>query len=252
MTLTYNPLHLPMGNTISKSELQRYFKRLRKLTSKHIRYFAVGEYGDKYGRAHYHFIGFGLGLDDEAAIRSAWVKYYRGIGEARGFVARIPMGIVDVGPLKPGGASYLAGYVVKKMTTGERFHLFPWKQPEFALMSKYPPIGSGYAAKIAQLLEDVPGIKLKDEDWQEGKIPNVIHHRGMYLPIDATMKRKIMEYLWIAPPSYGKKIARELIADYQHITRLSTEGIEGYHKELSDLDARANRTERRRYKRSKL
>lgn len=74
LTLTYNDENLPLGDvdllfpeveTLSsqsvlvKSDLQKFFKRLRKHGNeilKDMRYFAVGEYGAKSNRAHYHAV----------------------------------------------------------------------------------------------------------------------------------------------------------------------------------------------------
>jgi len=83
VTLTYDDDHLPFlmedGSTVvgvdkvigsvgltfqaslMKSDLQNFMKRLRKLVSPaKLRYYAVGEYGTRGGRPHYHIILFGL------------------------------------------------------------------------------------------------------------------------------------------------------------------------------------------------
>jgi hypothetical protein len=65
-TLTYDDDHLPPDRSISKDELQRFIKRLRKeLGDRKIRYFACGEYGETTNRPHYHAIIFGLGLTED-------------------------------------------------------------------------------------------------------------------------------------------------------------------------------------------
>lgn len=61
ITCTYNPRHLP-EHGVFKEEFQLFMKRLRTnlsrkgIDSSNIRYFAVGEYGHKSGRSHYHAI----------------------------------------------------------------------------------------------------------------------------------------------------------------------------------------------------
>lgn len=65
VTMTYNDSHLPIKQgtaTLLKSDLQKYFKRVRKHT-KDLRYYAVGEYGEKYQRPHYHAIVFNAERD---------------------------------------------------------------------------------------------------------------------------------------------------------------------------------------------
>ena len=79
ITLTYNDASIPRNRgiaTLNKKDLQDYIKRLRnshvayvsrelgirksevKNVSKQIRYYAVGEYGSKTNRPHYHILLF--------------------------------------------------------------------------------------------------------------------------------------------------------------------------------------------------
>nr|DAG82035.1 MAG TPA: Replication associated protein [Microviridae sp.] len=61
ITCTYNPKHLPKHG-VFKEEFQLFMKRVRinlsrkGIDSSNLRYFAVGEYGHKSGRPHYHAI----------------------------------------------------------------------------------------------------------------------------------------------------------------------------------------------------
>lgn len=88
--------------TLVKSDLQKFFKRMRinmtragcDIKFKHI---SCGEYGDKFGRPHYHCVF--LGLSDVLAAnftKDAW-----------------PYGIVDVGALRSGGLRYVLKYCTK-------------------------------------------------------------------------------------------------------------------------------------------
>ena len=67
MTLTFNDENLG-DNNLEKSELQKFFKRLRKRHEKDInfkiKYLACGEYGKKRGRKHYHVILIGYNFND--------------------------------------------------------------------------------------------------------------------------------------------------------------------------------------------
>lgn len=68
VTLTYDPQFLPVAynedamewqSYVEKREVQLFLKRLRKACpefKKSLRYFAVGEYGGDYNRAHYHVL----------------------------------------------------------------------------------------------------------------------------------------------------------------------------------------------------
>lgn len=102
VTLTYDEEHLPEHGSLVVSDLQKFFKRLRKECDKcgrKIRYFACGEYGDKYGRPHYHAIIFGLSQskDDKVIMGSKW-----------------PLGSIFYGSAEPDSIRYVAQYVDKK------------------------------------------------------------------------------------------------------------------------------------------
>lgn len=83
VTLTYEDKYLPENNSLRKSDLQKFFKRLRKYSNTKIKYYACGEYGDNkqnknygtgLGRPHYHAIIFGLGQlkEDKDFIKDCW------------------------------------------------------------------------------------------------------------------------------------------------------------------------------------
>ena len=57
VTLTYDDEHLPSDRSLVPRDLTLFFKRLRKdLGDRKIKYYACGEYGDTFGRPHYHAI----------------------------------------------------------------------------------------------------------------------------------------------------------------------------------------------------
>jgi len=84
VTLTYNNDHLPLSKmgfqTLVKKDVQTFMKRLRKLhplDHKTIKYFAVGEYGSKTKRPHYHLILFNA---NPLLIEKAWSLNNQAIG----------------------------------------------------------------------------------------------------------------------------------------------------------------------------
>jgi hypothetical protein len=108
ITLTYDSVNLPVraGTFIGhllKDDLQRYFKRLRvgllraDLDSS-IRYYACGEYGEKYDRPHYHAIVFNLSSVGFEIARESWTH-----------------GLVHIGGVTADSIRYVAGYVAKKL-----------------------------------------------------------------------------------------------------------------------------------------
>lgn len=126
VTLTYAPEHLPEDGSVSPRTLKLFLMRLRKSAGA-FRYFAVGEYGERGGRPHYHALLFGLA--DPSLIAPAW-----GLGH------------VHVGRVSDASAAYVTGYCTKVLTSE---HL-GGRHKEFARMSLKPGIGAGAVAELAR------------------------------------------------------------------------------------------------------
>lgn len=95
VTLTYDPGHLPGDYDLRKSHLQLFFKRLREAISpRRIRYFACGEYGERFGRPHYHAIIFGIGPRDLEVVEESW-----------------GLGFVRLGTVTRNSCEYVASYI---------------------------------------------------------------------------------------------------------------------------------------------
>lgn len=131
VTLTYDENNLPYGqyvNTLDKRDLQLFFKRLRKTVSpKKIRYYAVGEYGSKSIRAHYHALLFGLDKDDDETIQKSW-----------------QLGNIHIGNINEKSIKYVTKYHVNRGSAPLG------SQKEYVTMSTKPPIGFGYLSKMAK------------------------------------------------------------------------------------------------------
>ena len=70
VTLTYDDEHLPQDGSVSRREVQLFMKRLRKAVAPcRVRFFACGEYGDKFGRPHYHIMLFGYSFPDSVFFK---------------------------------------------------------------------------------------------------------------------------------------------------------------------------------------
>ncbi len=114
LTLTFNNEYLPPQG-VEVRHLQLFFKRLRKHLGKtiKIKYVACGEYGENFGRPHYHVLLFGFDFDEDKIFLKTTRK-----GE---LIYRSPLleklwpyGISAIGTLTHSSASYVAGYVHKK------------------------------------------------------------------------------------------------------------------------------------------
>lgn len=134
VTLTYAPSTLP-SEGLCLRDLQNFFKRLRfRLDqfgySTNFRYLAVGEYGSKEGRPHYHIIFWNLPSDTpliqlrmQSFIRYAWTRFHLDDnGSKISFVlpkshkrvySRESIGIVKILPVTEGCPSYITKYFQK-------------------------------------------------------------------------------------------------------------------------------------------
>lgn len=129
VTLTYDDDKVPKTKsglmTLQKTDLQKFFKRLRKLTNEKISYYAVGEYGDKTQRPHYHIILFNSIPED---VESAW-----------------SIDSVSIGHCHFGSVSDASiGYTLKYCSKDKRIPMYNGddRNKEFSIMSK--KIGASY------------------------------------------------------------------------------------------------------------
>lgn len=135
VTFTYNAHFLPKPPSISKRELQTFFKRLRKAISpRKILYFACGEYGEIDGRPHYHAIIFGMDKTETKIFMDTWQK-----------------GFVYTGDVNMKTARYCAKYI-QKILTGNMAEFYEDEgiEREFMLCSKRPAIGKLFATQYIE------------------------------------------------------------------------------------------------------
>lgn len=137
VTLTYSDDQVPIDGSIHRSELQRFFKRLRRdLAGRPIRYYAVGEYGGQTGRPHYHAIVFGLAWCTECRCCSRVARRGGRVPQADSDCGLLesawPLGHVHVGDVTSSSIRYVTGYLGKNY--GEE--AFGGRTKAFALMSK--------------------------------------------------------------------------------------------------------------------
>lgn len=131
VTLTYNDQYLPDGGVASKSDLQKFIKRLRNVPRDfnvsfgHFKYFFVSEYGSKHGRPHYHGLIFGLDF-----MSDCWRPYFATLKDGRHPVYSSSVldkvwrfGFVSVDRLTPANISYVCKYVNKDLDK-KSFRLF--------------------------------------------------------------------------------------------------------------------------------
>jgi hypothetical protein len=199
ITLTYNDAHLPTVRkrfentykgkyvstsyikipTLHKKDLQDYIKRLRndhvkyvsktlniskkevKHRAKPLRYYAVGEYGSKTRRPHYHLILFNMDIGNIAPLTNQWKK-----------------GFSDVGTVNAASINYVTKYMFKYFNkkTDRR-------TPPFSIMSKgrkntpYGIIGHAYLDNYGTHHIDSESLEVRDMNGRVRRLPKAYLHR---------------------------------------------------------------------------
>lgn len=162
VTLTYAVKHVPITEnrflTLEPKHVTDFMKRLRKRTDEKIKYYVVGEYGEKQFRPHYHMILFNANEDD---VVEEWKEY----------------GDVHIGYVE--GASI--GYTLKYMHKKGRIpmHDRDDRHPEYARMSK--GLGTNY------LTEEKLQWHLKDLSNRMYSVT----HEGYKVPLPRYYKERI-------------------------------------------------------------
>lgn len=147
ITLTYNNDHLPADGSLHVEHFQLFMKRLRRYfqnEGKKLRFFHCGEYGDTYGRPHYHACIFGVDFSDKVLWRdTAGIPLYSSdtLNDLWG------LGYCIIGEVTYDSAAYVARYIMKKITGDKAEAYYSGKKPEYITMSRRPGIGRGWYEK---------------------------------------------------------------------------------------------------------
>lgn len=151
ITLTYSDEFLSADRNLLVEDTQLFWKRLRKKFGKGIRYFMCGEYGERFGRPHYHACVFNFDFPDKV------FKRVNAIGDriySSDSLQKIwGMGDCEIGAVSYASAAYVARYVLKKITGPDAEQAY-WfvdddgvchdRRSEFVTMSRRPGIGRGW------------------------------------------------------------------------------------------------------------
>ncbi len=193
LTLTYNPESQPICKdpetgevlgTIVKSHVQDYIRELRVQLSRipwfpssqspRVRYFAVGEYGTRSERPHYHLILFGLDERFHETITKTWKA-----------------GFSSIRPADSASMAYTLKYSMKSLGDPEN----PWlrgRAPTFALMSKRPPLGTLFLPKVAKSIKQVA---FDSKDNPICPLPTTVTIDGENYPLDRTLQSSLSKLL---------------------------------------------------------
>lgn len=137
VTLTYSPEMLPKDKKVNKKHVQDYIKKVRRDNKLRIKYFAISEYGDKFGRPHYHMIIFNV--DNEFKLADKW-----------------DYGYVHIGKVTDASIHYCTKYMLKSQDKNENIPPSQRKGGElFSLISK--GLGESYVDRAKEW--HVSGLK---------------------------------------------------------------------------------------------
>lgn len=210
-TLTYNEDELPMvdrpgsnRSTLVIKDYQDWLKRLRKrLDPIKVRYFLVGEYGNKTERPHFHAILFGFPTCRHG--RSQFNRDGHCCSSCEIIRDTWKHGHIVLGDVNVKSVAYCASYTVKKMTVKDDFRL-DGRYPEFARMSLRPGIGTALLDHVASTLMTV-GIR-DDED-----VPATLRIGGKVWPLGRYLRGQLRTLIGredCAHPSTVKSMVDEL------------------------------------------
>lgn len=224
ITLTYDEEHLPDGANLSPRDLQLFFKRLRReFEVARFRYFAVGEYGERYGRPHYHAVIYCDVWLESGMVQSVWDK-----------------GFVSLDLFTESRAAYIAGYV-EKGGGGRGVRRSDGRVSEFSRMSLRPGIGYGAAPAIAYEVLQSHGVAYL---IQTGDIPGAFRLNGKLWPVGDYLKRKVRVMAGIDEPS--RRRSKLLLRMQQPL--LTSEDVKQREKDRRHSYMRADR----QYRESKM
>lgn len=141
ITLTFNDENQGVLQDLDVRDFQLFMKRLRKRFGAGIRFFACGEYGEKFSRPHHHACLFNFDFPD----RVLWqcrngINLYRSAELEKLW----EYGFSTVGDVTFESAAYVARYLLKKVLGTAADAHYAGKRPEFTHMSRRPGIARSW------------------------------------------------------------------------------------------------------------
>lgn len=157
ITVTYADEYLPQatkvntetgeihrGISLAKEDMQRFIKRLRyHYPQMKMKYISAGEYGGQTLRPHYHFIFFGLPLEQEQFKKIGMSPLNQPYWMLQKLTDIWGMGHVTIGRVTWESAAYVARYTLKKVKGKDKlWYNMQGMDEEFTTKSQ--SIGKGY------------------------------------------------------------------------------------------------------------
>lgn len=210
VTLTYAPKHLPENRSLVLEHPVEFMKRLRSRVDyerreiygpwKPIKTYGCAEYGEKFGRPHYHIILFNHAFKDAKPYGST-PGYYTsdtleelwGHGDLEG-TGHYSTQVMD---LTFDSAAYVARYVMKKLT-GKRAHEYGERLPERSVcVSKKGIAKQWYYQNKSKIFSNdllyINGVKIKPIPYYNLKFE--LEHPNEYKKIKQKREQELQQKL---------------------------------------------------------
>lgn len=207
ITLTYDDDHVPHDFGLNYKDYQLFMRRLRKYMRKEKlgrpRFYMCGEYGEQYGRPHFHAALFNVFFPDREVYRV--LESGSTLYTSKTLQSLWPFGFSSIGDVTFESAAYIARYVMKKVTgsraeshyeavdgaTGEIYQ----RKPEFTRMSLKPGIGQKWFEKYLKDMYPRDYVVMRG---QKMKIPKyydrLLKERGETFETDAMFDARIIKF----------------------------------------------------------
>lgn len=203
---------------------RQFMDALRKrLSPLRVRFYMVGEYGEKNNRPHFHYVLFGYPSCTRATTRK---KTYRCCSSCDLLEEVWGKGHIKNLPLEIGSARYVARYVIKKMTRYDDPRLGSNLHPEFGRMSLRPGIGSGALKAVAAT---ITRYNLLD---CAGDVPVTLRHGTSEYPLGRYLRKQLRKALGLNEKSPHVLSAK---ASYAHFHSDQNKALRAL-QEASQLD----------------
>lgn len=165
---------------------RQFMDALRKrLSPVKLRFYMVGEYGERDMRPHFHYALFGY-PSCQRKMRSK--NRYRCCAACDLLEEVWNKGFIKNLPLEMGSARYVARYVIKKMTRFDDPRLGN-RHPEFARMSLKPGIGAGILDSVATVITRYNLLT------PEGDVPVTLRHGDLQWPLGRYLRKQLRKKL---------------------------------------------------------
>lgn len=205
ITLTYNDDHLPPDRSLQIDHFQKFMKRLRKKFGEGIRFYHCGEYGENFGRPHYHACLFNFDFPN----KTLW-KENNGqlLYRSKDLEKLWTFGYSSIGSVTFESAAYVARYIMKKINGDQAESHYIWidpetgeihkRKPEYTTMSRRPGIAKDWFKKFSSDVYPDDFIVMRGKKMRPPKFYDSqfeILSPGEYEKIKNTRKRNSLKHV---------------------------------------------------------